>query len=420
MSIKKIKNRWMIAACSVGIHISIGSVYAYSILKRPINELLGWDMIEISKSFSLAILFLGLSAAFLGKFVENKGPRIAGTVSAIFYSLGLIGSGYAINADSLPLFYFFYGVIGGIGLGIGYITPVSTLVKWFPDKRGLATGMAIMGFGFSAMIFGPIMAKLINMIGVSSTMCTLGVIFLVVMLSSAQYLEKPKEGWLPEHMKENKNQKTKRVKIKQDLAQLTAPEAAKTLRFYCLWFVFFVNITCGIAIISIASPFAQQAIGMTAMQAAFMVGMMGLFNGVGRIGWSSLSDKVGRMNMYTIFFFLQAVCFFILPSVKSAVMFQVVIFFILTCYGGGFAMVPAFIGDLFGTKQLAVIHGYTLTAWSMAGLFGPILSAKIKETTGSYAQSLYIYGALFTAAFLVALIMQANIKKIRKQKSISC
>ncbi|MDV2686021.1 OFA family MFS transporter [Alkalihalophilus lindianensis] len=404
----KLKNRWLIALAAVGIHISIGSVYAWSVFTNPIREQLGWDLSAVSLTFSIAIVFLGLSAAFMGHFVEKYGPRKSGLVAASFFGIGLVGAGFAINMESIWLLYFTYGALGGIGLGVGYITPVSTLVKWFPDRRGLATGLAIMGFGFSAMIASPIMANLINSVGIANTFFTLGILYFVIMLASALYIERPPEGYMADVQTTGK-------KVAADLSQLTANEAVKTRRFWFLWVMLFINVTCGIAILSVASPMAQEIAGLSAAAAATMVGVMGVFNGLGRIGWASISDYLGRANVYTAFFAIQIVTFFALPSITHAILFQVVLFLILTCYGGGFAAIPAYIGDLFGTKQLGAIHGYILTAWALAGLVGPILASWIRETTDSYAGTLYIFGFMFIAALIVSLLIRIDIKQLKEK-----
>jgi OFA family oxalate/formate antiporter-like MFS transporter len=416
----KEKNRWLIAASAVGIHISIGSVYAWSVFTKPLTKQLGWSLKDVQFTFSLAILFLGLSAAFLGHFVEKYGPRKAGTLAACFFGVGIAGSGLAINMGSLPLLYIFYGVMGGIGLGVGYITPVSSLVKWFPDRRGLATGLAIMGFGFAALISSPIMARLIESVGIANTFYTLGIIYFILMFSSAQYLAPPAAGWLPNGFKEMVESGKK--KIVSDLSQLTANEAVKTARFWWLWIMLFINVTCGIAIISVASPMAQEIAGMTPIAAAAMVGLMGLFNGGGRIGWASLSDYIGRPNTYTAFFIIQMVAFFLLPTVSNAFLFQLLLFLILTCYGGGFASIPAYIGDLFGTKQLGAIHGYILTAWAAAGLAGPIFASWVRTSTNSYVGTLYVFAGLFAIALIVSLLIRLEIKKLqvnRRQEVIA-
>lgn len=405
----KLKNRWLIALAAVGIHISIGSVYAWSVFTNPLAEQFGWSLSAISLTFSIAIAFLGLSAAFMGHFVEKYGPRRSGLVSAAFFGVGIVGAGFAVQIESLWLLYVTYGALGGFGLGVGYITPVSTLVKWFPDRRGLATGLAIMGFGFAAMISSPIMASLIDNVGIASTFYILGIAYFIIMFASSLYLERPPEGYM-ENVKADSNKK-----IKADLSQLTANEAVKTKRFWFLWIMLFINVTCGIAILAVASPMAQEIAGLSAVAAATMVGIMGFFNGAGRLAWASVSDYIGRPNVYTAFFAIQIAAFFMLPSITHAIMFQVVLFVIITCYGGGFASIPAYIGDLFGTKQLGAIHGYILTAWALAGLVGPILAANVREATESYAATLYIFGGMFVIALFVSLIIRLDIKKLQEK-----
>ncbi|MGJ9382795.1 L-lactate MFS transporter [Salipaludibacillus sp. CF4.18] len=406
----KTKNRWLIALAAVGIHISIGSVYAWSVFTNPLAEQFGWSLSEISLTFSIAIAFLGLSAAFMGHFVEKYGPRISGLVAATFFGIGIVGAGFAVDIGSLWLLYLTYGALGGIGLGIGYITPVSTLVKWFPDRRGLATGLAIMGFGFAAMIASPIMASLINSVGISNTFYILGISYFIIMIGSSLYLERPPEGYMEGAAVANK-------KTQADLSQLTANEAVKTKRFWFLWTMLFINVTCGIAILAVASPMAQEIAGLSAVAAATMVGIMGFFNGAGRLAWASISDYIGRPNVYTTFFVLQIGAFFMLPSISHAIAFQVVLFLIITCYGGGFASIPAYIGDLFGTKQLGAIHGYILTAWALAGLVGPIVAARVREVTESYAATLYIFGGMFIVALVVSLIIRMDIKQLREKNA---
>lgn len=408
----KVKNRWLIAASAVGIHISIGSAYAWSVFTNPMVDAYGWGTTEISMAFSIAIFMLGFSAAFMGKFVEKHGPRKSGMLSALFFGIGVAGSGLATAMGSLYMLYLFYGVIGGIGLGIGYIAPVSTLVKWFPDRRGLATGLAIMGFGFAALISGPAAASLIESVGISSTFYIMGAIYFVVMTLSAQYLAPPPKGWLPKgYMEKEQNGKGK---IKADLSQLTAAEAIKTRRFWILWTMLFLNVTCGIAVISVASPMAQEITGMTSIAAATMVGVMGLFNGGGRLGWATLSDYIGRPNVYTTFFVIQIAAFFLLPFAASIILFQILVFAILTCYGGGFSSIPAYIGDLFGTKQLGAIHGYILTAWAMAGVAGPILLSLIYDTTNSYNLTMFLFGILFLIALTLSLWIRNDIKRLKE------
>ncbi|WP_299556173.1 OFA family MFS transporter [Seonamhaeicola sp.] len=413
MKTQKLKNRWLIAASAVGIHISIGSVYAYSVMTNPVKDIFDVDGSVIKWAFKIAILLLGLSAAFLGRWVEKVGPRISGTTAGLFYGFGILGSGLAVQLESLWMFYLCYGVIGGIGLGLGYITPVSTLVKWFPDRRGLATGMAIMGFGFAALIFGPVMQSLFDAVGVSNAFYILGAIYMILILASARYIERPPEGYMPDGFKPGEG-KT----IKADISNITANEALKTSRFYYIWIMMFVNIACGIAVISAASPMMQEKLNYSPMEAAAVVGLIGVFNGIGRIMWSSLSDYLGRANTYIIFFAFQIMAFWFLPQISMELAFLVVLFTVITMYGGGFATLPAFLGDLFGTKQLGAIHGMVLTAWALAGVVGPTIYDVVKNATGSLDATLAVFAGLFVVAFVVSLLMKRTVtmayRKINK------
>ncbi|WP_416149791.1 OFA family MFS transporter [Salipaludibacillus sp. HK11] len=412
----KQKNRWLIALSAVAIHLSIGSAYAYSVFQNPIANQLGWEKTQVALAFTIAIFFLGISAAFFGPFVEKKGPRKAALLAAIFFSTGLIGSGVAIAVESVVLFLLFYGAIGGMGLGLGYISPVSTLVKWFPDRRGLATGMAVFGFGAGALISGPVAANLIEVVGISATFFILGTIFFVLMVSGALYIERPPKDWKPKAMTEKQEQQKKPAK--EDLAQLTAKEAVRTKRFWMLWVMMFINISVGIMLISVASPMAQEKVGMTAIAAASMVGIMGLFNGGGRIIWASASDYIGRARVYMIFFGINLVAFLILPMTSNVILFQILILAVISIYGGGFAALPAFIGDLFGTKELGAIHGLLLTSWSMAGVVGPMVVSYVRATTASYDLTFYIFAGLLVIAFTTSIFMIRNIKQVTEEKKV--
>lgn len=403
------KNRWLMAAAGVGIHISIGSVYAWSVFSKPLMAQMGWSLKEVGFTFGLAIFMLGMSAAVMGHVVEKRGPRFAGTVSAVCWSLGLLGAGLAISLGNLWMLYLCYGVLGGVGLGTGYVTPVSTLMKWFPDRRGLATGLAIMGFGFASFFGAPLMAKLIQSVGIANTFYTLGLIYAVVMLSSARYLEPPPAGWKPAGFEENLA--SGKAKVAMDLMPMTANEAVKTKPFYGLWIMMFINITCGIAVISVASPMTQEVTGMSPLAAGAVVGLIGLFNGAGRLGWATLSDYLGRPTTYITFFVIQVVAFYFLPSLRDAVIFQSVLYLIMTCYGGGFATLPAYIGDLFGTKQVSAIHGYVLTAWAMAGLVGSSFASFLREATGSYAAMTTVFSGIFLFALAVSIAMKIFVNR---------
>lgn len=394
------KNKWLIVLSAIGIHICIGSVYAWSVLTKPIMQAMGFTLQETTWTFSIAILFLGLSAGFLGSYVEKHGPRRSGLVSTIFFGIGMLGTAFALSQHSLLLMYIFYGVIGGIGLGTGYITPVSTLVKWFPNNRGLATGLAIMGFGFASLIAGPVMQLLIAKYGLINNFIILGCVYMVIMTASSLYLEPPKVSAVTEV-------KAKLASLPENTqVQYTVNEAMKTWHFYALWWIFFINITCGIGLLAVASPMAQEVIQMTPLAAASMVGIIGLLNGLGRIVWSTISDYIGRRNTYIMFFLLEIVAFYMLASVTDSFLFQALIFLIITCYGGGFSCMPAYLSDLFGTKQLSAIHGRILTAWGLAGIAGPLLLSWIKETTNSYSITLYFFSGCFIISLLIAVILK--------------
>lgn len=392
------KNRWLIALSAIGIHICIGSVYAWSVLTKPIMQAMGFTLKETTWTFSIAILFLGLSAGFLGDYVEKYGPRKSGLTSTCFFGLGMFGTALALHLNSLPLLYLFYGVIGGIGLGTGYITPVSTLVKWFPNNSGFATGLAIMGFGFASLIAGPLMQILVAKYGLVQNFIILGCVYMVIMAASALYLEPPKAS----------NGGPSGINVKSILpdTQFTAKEARKTWQFYALWWIFFTNITCGIGLLAVASPMAQEVVKMTPMAAASMVGIIGLINGLGRIFWSTISDYLGRSTVYVVFFLIQIFAFYALAETSSAFIFQLIVFVIISCYGGGFSCMPAFLSDLFGTKELSAIHGKILTAWGMAGIAGPLLLSWIRETTNSYSITLYFFSACFVVSLIIAGILK--------------
>ena len=394
------KNKWLIVLAAIGIHISIGSVYAWSVLTRPIMQAMGFTLQQVTWTFSLAILFLGTSAGFLGTYVERFGPRKSGLIAAAFFGTGMLGTAYALSQHSLLLLYLFYGVIGGIGLGTGYITPVSTLVKWFPNNRGLATGLAIMGFGFASLVAGPVMQLLIASFGLLENFVIMGCVYVVIMVCSALYLEPPK---MPEIVSNG----THRVQVDANQPkQYTVKEAMKTWQFYALWWVFFTNITCGIGLLAVASPMAQEVIKMSPLAAASMVGIIGLLNGGGRIFWSTISDYLGRANTYIAFFVIEIVAFYLLAGVNDSFTFQALIFLIITCYGGGFSCMPAYLSDIYGTKQLSAIHGRILTAWGLAGIAGPLLLSQLYERTHSYSAAIYFFSACFVLSLALAVVLK--------------
>jgi MFS transporter, OFA family, oxalate/formate antiporter len=382
------KNRWLIAASAVGIHISIGSVYAWSVISKPMIAEYGWTLKQVSLTFSIAICCLGLSAAFLGRFVEQYGPRKSGTVSAILFGAGLMTAGLGCHYRSLLLLYAGYGVLGGAGIGIGYIAPISALIQWFAEKKGLATGLAIMGFGFASLICGPMMQFILGKWGIPAVFYCLGTLYFVVILSCSQYLAMP-----PGHRA-----------IRKDSGDFTITNLLTNWRFYFLWLIFFINIACGISLLSVASPMAQEIAGLSPAAATTLVGLIGLFNGMGRIGWSSLSDHIGRPALWGLFFVIQTACFFLLGRIANPIGFAAIVFLIVTCYGGGFASMPAFISDIFGSRRVAMILGLVLTAWSAAGIAGPIFTAWMRERCGAYKPIFMIYVGLCIVSLAIMIL----------------
>lgn len=382
------ENKWVIASAGMLLQLSIGSIYAYSVWINPIHELNGWDAHQLKLSFSLAICFLGLTAAFMQKFVRKIGPKKAGLLAALFFGLGLIGSGFAIAEKSLPLFYLCYGVISGIGLGFGYITPISVVVKWFPKKPGFAGGLVIMSFAVGSIVASRLILPLTESLGVSGAFYLLGSVYFIIMLLASLCLSLPVSG-------------TQIEETLQNNAAIPLKVLLKDVRFYGLWLMLFFNTTCGIALISIAAPMAKQLIHINDKQAINFVAFIGFFNGFGRLFWSSISDKIGRWSTFFLFFVIGAFCFLVLSKTSSPVLFQIIIFIIISCYGGAFATIPAFVKDIYGPNKMSSPFGFILIAWSVAAFVGPGLIG----LTQDYTLIFYLFAGIliFTAIMCLAL-----------------
>src|SRR6476619_3123969 len=373
-------NRWRIPIGAVLVHICIGSVYAWSTFNRPIQALFPdapWWFSPPYTTFTTALALLGLSAAFGGPWVERRGPRVAATAAALFFGCGLLIGGVGLAVRQSTIVFLGMGVIGGIGCGLGYIAPVSTLVKWFPDRRGMATGMAIMGFGGGAFLAGYLNVFFMDRIGVANTVMALGVTYLVVMLVGARLLRRPPPGWRPEGW----SGPLKTTAMIADTS-VSRNHAIQTKQFYLLWGILFINVTAGIGILAQASPMMQDMFHRTAQEAATFVSLLSLFNAGGRFLWASGSDYLGRRNTYTIFFVLQLILFLLVPGMAARgewLLFEASLFTVLTMYGGGFATIPAFLADIFGPENVGAIHGAVLTAWSAAAIVGPMLVTELSN-----------------------------------------
>jgi MFS transporter, OFA family, oxalate/formate antiporter len=437
------KNRWLMALAAVGTHLSIGSIYAYSAWSMPLENTFGWSSTNTALAFSIAIATLGLSAAFLGPFVAKRSARFGCLLATLFFCIGLLGSALACKLENLPLFYLFFGGISGVGLGLGYVAPVSTLVKWFPKQRGLATGLAIMGFGFGGMVctqlidtFSPATAEVairqsmsareysqwraqeptstaVATIGdggtrtvllydkdaIVRTFLILAAIYFCILFPSALIIAPPQE----ESQNPIPEARTLPARQKHANVVLTPMQALRSPVFYGLWLLLFLNATCGIALIATAKKMGYEMVHLSAAGASALVMGISIFNGIGRIFWSTLSDRLGRPNMFIAFFALQVLAFPALAHTASIPwLFMALTFVILSCYGGGFATMPAYISDFFGIQNMAVIFGWILTAWSLAGIVGPMLNAAIYDATHSYQLSLYLFTGMLAIGLVIA------------------
>ncbi|MCB2411435.1 OFA family MFS transporter [Demequina sp. TTPB684] len=419
-------NRWLVPPAALAVHLSIGQVYALSVFKTPLEERLDINHTQSGVTFSIAIAMLGLSAAFGGRWMERHGPRKAMVVAAFAWSLGFMVGAAGIALGSIWLVYLGYGVIGGIGLGIGYISPVSTLIKWFPDRPGLATGLAIMGFGGGAMLASPVSKALLDAFsdgtpqdGLVPTWIVMGAAYFVLMILGAAVVRVPAKGWKPEGWEPKPA-----AAARTTAGQVSAKNAIKTRSFYLLWIVLFTNVTAGIGILENASPMIQDYFpfdeatgkGVSAAAAAGFVGLLSLANMAGRIGWSSLSDVIGRRMTYVKYLGAGAVFYAALAFAGSTsiAVFVLLAFIIITFYGGGFATIPAYLKDTFGEFEVGAVHGRLLTAWSAAGIAGPLIVNSILDARSNagvegaalYGPSMMVMVGLLVVGFVANLLVK--------------
>ncbi|HEY0702753.1 MAG TPA: OFA family MFS transporter [Candidatus Acidoferrales bacterium] len=423
-------SRWLVPPAALAIHLCIGQVYAFSVFKIPLTRLLGitkslpddWTQPQLAWIFSLAIAILGVSAALFGEWLEGAGPRKAMFAAAVCFASGFFISSFGVMSHHLWIIYLGYGVIGGTGLGLGYISPVSTLIKWFPDRPGLATGMAIMGFGGGAMIASPLSIKLMahfrtaDDVGVAKTFLVMGAVYFCLMMFGVFTIRVPRPDWKPEGY-------THPLKPQALITthDVTVNTAIRTPQFWLLWIILCMNVTAGIGILEQASPMIQDlfkgAIGPLA--AGGFVGLLSLFNMGGRFFWSATSDYIGRKPTYFIFLALGAVLYFFLPQtggdhLNNVRLFVAIAVVLLSMYGGGFATIPAYLRDLFGTHHVSAIHGRLLTAWSVAGVLGPVLVNYMRERrihegadkASAYQTVLMVMSGLLVVGFIANLLVR--------------
>ena len=406
--------RWLVPPAALAVHLCIGEIYGFSVFNVPLTRLLGitqsapgdWTIPQVAWLYSTGLILLGLSAAFFGKWVERNGPRKTMFVSACCWGGGFLVASLGIKLHQFWLVLLGYGVIGGIGLGLGYISPVSTLVKWFPDRPGMATGMAIMGFGGGALIGAPFGSELLrhfatpHSTGVMEAFLVMGAVYFCFMVFGSMTVRVPPPGWKPAGFVPRT--------VEQELvttANVTADEAIKIPQFWLLWAVLCLNVTAGIGILGQASNMCQSMFGVPKTVGDGFAGFLSIFNMGGRFFWSSTSDYTGRKRVYFIYFLLGAVLYCLVPLAQrmgNVAFFVGVTALIISMYGGGFATIPAYLRDMFGTMQVGAIHGRLITAWSMAAVLGPQLVTYISEyqksrnvpVAQSYNFTMYLMAAL--------------------------
>jgi OFA family oxalate/formate antiporter-like MFS transporter len=410
---KNCPNRWLIAMAGIVMQLCLGTLYGWSIFAKPLMAAHGWSNPQVTLVFTIAVGIIGLSAAVGGYILDTKGAKLVATIGGVLFGLGIIITGLGDQIGSLLTIYLGYGVVAGIGLGFAYITPIATLVKWFPDKRGLITGLAVMGFGLGALFMTVFSPGMIASMGTAMTFYIFGAIFLVGVIGGAQMMIEPPAGYSPEGW-------TAPVKAPGTSSGMTLGEAFQSKYFYLLWAMLFVNVTAGMAVVSQAAPMAQELLPATmsaaekAKQAGLILGLFAIVNGLGRLFWASLSDKIGRRTVFMIMFASQAVVFYLLTTVTSITMFIVLASYIYLCLGGGFATMPAYAADVYGTKFVGRIYGWKLTAWSAAGVVGPMLFAKLRQSSGNYEQA-FLITAVALAVALILPVLAAPAKEQAEQ-----
>jgi MFS transporter, OFA family, oxalate/formate antiporter len=394
-------NRWVLAITAFCMQLALGSVYAWSVFLNPVIALYHVTRLQANLTFSIVLLALGVTAGFGGYLNNRFGPRVVATAGGILYGLGVILATFA--APNIFILYLTFGIIGGIGVGLGYIVALAMLIKWFPDRRGFITGLAVAGFGGGALITSPIAAALIKSVGVGSTFLYLGIAYLVVIAIVAQFFRTAPDGYAPAGWTPSARQQMDRSR-----REYTLPEALRLPRWYVLWLILALNVTAGAAVISVASPLAQKFTGVDALTAAFLVSVIGIFNGAGRLFWGWLSDGIGRPFAFLSIFIIQVIVFALLPSISNFALLLVPVAIIALCYGGGFGTMPAFAADFFGPKNAGTIYGAMLTAWSAGGIIGPILIASFGTTKNpDYKTPLYIIAGIMVVSAALPLVARA-------------
>lgn len=412
MESEKLRNRWGFAVAAVIMQICFGAVYGWSVFKKPLMAAEHWTETSVQINFTLAIVSLGFGTIIGGLWQDKVGPRKVATLAGILYGLGYIAAGFAASKHSLTGLYLGYGALSGFGMGMGYICPIAAIAKWFPDMRGLMTGVAVCGYGFGALVMSPFAAWEIIHRGVDATFFTLGIVYLIVVVVAAQFFANPPQGWRPAGW-----EPSTAVAKAATTYNFTLREALGTWQFYLLFFLLVFNVSAGIMVISQASPMAQEMVGMTVLKAAGMVGLISICNGLGRVFWAWVSDYIGRARVYLLLYLIQVIIFFLLPRIHDVTVFSICFAIIGLCYGGGFGTMPSFTADFFGAKYMGGIYGIILFGWAFAAIPAPLMIARIHQDLGRYAPAINIIAVVVLCAMVLPLMARRPARESRGEHS---
>jgi OFA family oxalate/formate antiporter-like MFS transporter len=391
--------RWGIALAGVLMQIALGAVYAWSVFRTPLVKAFHWSISQVTLTFTICVFVLGFAAFIGGLWLNKSGPRPVALTAGVLYGLGVFLA--CFSANKLWWLYFSYGIIGGTGLGFGYIVPIAVLVKWFPDKRGLITGIAVGGFGAGALVTAPIAQRLIVSVGVLHTFAYLGIAYLIVVVGAGWFMQNPPAGYAPAGWTPSATQKSQRA-----AADYTLGSALGTWQWWALWLILFLNTTAGISVISQEAPMFQEIAKVTAVVAAGMVGIASIGNAVGRVFWAWVSDGITRRWTFVLMYVCQVGLFWVMPNIGQASLLTVLTFIILMCYGGGFGTMPAFAADYFGAKNIGPIYGLMLTAWGFASAFGPLLIAHLRQVGTSFTYGLHVIAVIVLVSIVVPVVVR--------------